>query len=139
MAKMTAEEIITKRIELKKNIDHALIERLNNYNTLITDVSLIDMAFTEEFSNAVEAKQIAEQKSQQAHYEAEMEKQRAEATINKARGEAEAQRLLQKNLTPKLLELKAINKWDGHLPLIMGSKMNGFIDINKLNTMSYKR
>lgn len=129
MSKMTAEEVITRRLELKQNIDKALIKRLENYATIVTDVSLIDMAFTDQFSEAVEAKQIAEQKSQQATYEAVMAQRHADAEINRARGQAEAQKLLQQTLTPELIRLKAMEKWDGHLPQFIGNGPIPFINL----------
>ena len=51
--------------------------------------------------------------------------------MNLAKGEAEAQRLLRENLTPELLEKEVIQKWDGKLPLIVGSSTK-LLDLSKL-------
>jgi regulator of protease activity HflC (stomatin/prohibitin superfamily) len=93
-ARRTVEEAITKRDELKEDFDNALGDRLDKYGILILDTSVVDLSFSPEFAKAVEEKQIAEQKSQRAVYVAREAEQQAQADINRAKGKAEAQRLL---------------------------------------------
>ena len=121
-AQKNAEEIITKRTELKQQIDVELKDRLNDYGILVDDVSLVNIAFSPEFTKAIEAKQIAEQQAKQADYEALKAEKTAQADINRARGQAEAQRLQKLTLTPELLQKEAINKWDGKFPMVMGGE-----------------
>ncbi|MFB2769723.1 prohibitin family protein [Pelatocladus sp. BLCC-F211] len=138
-AKKTAEEIITKRTELKQEIDNYLKTRLAAYGVIVDDVSLVDFAFSPEFSRAIEAKQIAEQEAKQAEFIAKRATQEAQADINRAKGQAEAQKLLRLTLTPELLQKQAIEKWDGHFPTVMGG--NGslpLININPANLDSQK-
>ncbi|MCP6763205.1 MAG: prohibitin family protein [Fischerella sp. CENA71] len=139
-AKKTAEEIITKRTELKQEIDNYLKTRLAAYGVIVDDVSLVDFAFSPEFSRAIEAKQIAEQEAKQAEFIAKRATQEAQADINRAKGQAEAQKLLRLTLTPELLQKQAIEKWDGHFPTVMGG--NGslpLININLANLDSQKQ
>ena len=119
-AQKNAEEIITKRTEVKKQIDVELKERLSNYGILVDDVSLVNVSFSPEFAKAIEAKQIAEQQAKQADFEALKAEKTAQAEINRAKGQAEAQRLQKLTLTPALLQKEAINKWDGKFPTVMG-------------------
>lgn len=119
-ARRTVEEAITKRDELKQDFDDALGERLAKYGILVLDTSVVDLNFSEEFSKAVEEKQIAEQRAQRAVYIAREAEQEAEATVNRAKGQAEAQRLLRETLTGELLQKQAIEKWDGHFPQVLG-------------------
>ncbi len=121
-AKLTAEEILTKRMALKQAMDMAITERLAYFGLLVEAVNLADFGFTAEFDKAVEAKQIAEQQAKQAHYEAQKATQQALAEIEKAKGQAESQRLLKASITQDLINKLAIEKWDGHLPTIMLSK-----------------
>ncbi|AFY34698.1 band 7 protein [Calothrix sp. PCC 7507] len=51
-AKKTAEEIITKRTELKEEIDKSLKIRLAAYGLIVDDVSLVNFAFSPEFGKA---------------------------------------------------------------------------------------
>lgn len=108
-----AEELLTKRDEVKTVLDKKLSERLLTYWVQIDTVSLTDVRFSEEFNTAIEAKQVAEQLSQQAQYEVETAK--AEAEKNAAQTEA---------LTPEILQKMWIEKWDGKLPQVMSDDSN---------------
>jgi regulator of protease activity HflC (stomatin/prohibitin superfamily) len=119
-AKKTAEEIITKRTELKDEIDNNLKKRLAAYGLLVDDVSLVNFSFSPEFSKAIESKQIAEQEAKQAEFVALKATKDAEAEVNRAKGQAEAQRLQRQTLTPELLQKQAIEKWNGQFPTVMG-------------------
>jgi regulator of protease activity HflC (stomatin/prohibitin superfamily) len=132
MARYTAEEIITKRGEVKAGVDQALTERLGAYHIGVDDISLVHVHFSERFSDAVEAKQVAEQEAKRAEFIALKAVKEAEATVNRARGEAEAQRLLKESLTPELLQRQAIQQWNGNLPLIVGGEGTKLLDINQL-------
>ncbi|MEG4072636.1 prohibitin family protein [Microcoleus sp. Pol14C2] len=132
MAKYTAEEIITKRGEVKAAVDDSLTLRLVTYHIAVDDISLVHVHFSERFSEAVEAKQIAEQEAKTGEFLALKAVKQAEAKVNLAKGEAEVQRLLRDNLTPELLERQAIEKWDGKLPLITGDGGKNLLDLRKL-------
>ncbi|MEG4497414.1 prohibitin family protein [Microcoleus sp. F10-C6] len=132
MAKYTAEEIITKRGEVKAEVDNFLTLRLVTYHIAVDDISLVHVHFSERFSDAVEAKQIAEQEAKKGEFLALKAAKEAEAKVNLAKGEAEVQRLLRNNLTPELLQRQAIEKWDGKLPLIVGDGGKNLLDLRKL-------
>ncbi|BAZ04201.1 prohibitin family protein [Calothrix sp. NIES-3974] len=114
-AKRTVEEAITKRSELKEDFDSALGQRLDKYGIVILDTSVVDLTFSPEFAKAVEEKQIAEQKAQRAVYVAREAEQEAQADINRAKGKAEAQRLLAETLKAQggelVLQKEAIEAW----------------------------
>ncbi len=114
-ARRTVEEAITKRAELKQDFDTALGERLEKYGIIVLDTSVVDLAFSPEFSKAVEEKQIAEQRAQRAVYVAQEAEQEAQAEINRAKGKAEAQRLLAETLKTQggqlVLQKEAIEAW----------------------------
>ncbi|NEO31185.1 MAG: prohibitin family protein [Symploca sp. SIO3C6] len=119
-AKKTAEEIITKRTELKQEIDTDLKARLEAYGVLVDDFSLVNVSFSSEFAKAIEAKQIAEQEAKRAEFEALKAEKEAIAEVNRAKGQAEAQRLQRVTLTSELLQKQAIEKWDGKFPTVLG-------------------
>ncbi|NJO75580.1 MAG: prohibitin family protein [Leptolyngbyaceae cyanobacterium RM1_406_9] len=114
-ARRTVEEAITKRDELKQDFDTALSDRLEKYAVIVLDTSVIDLSFSKEFSQAVEEKQIAEQRAQRGVYVAQEASQVAQADINRAKGRAEAQRLLAETLKAEGGELvllkEAIEAW----------------------------
>lgn len=135
-ARRTVEEAITKRTELKTDFDNALGERLDKYGIIILDTSVVDLAFSPEFSRAVEEKQIAEQRAQRAVYVAQEAQQEAQADINRAQGRAEAQRLLAETLKAQggqlVLQKEAIEAWrngGSQMPrvLVMDGKSNSTV------------
>ena len=133
-AKKNAEEIITKRTELKQEIDTQIKKRLATYGILVDDISLVNVSFSPEFAKAIEAKQIAEQEAKRAEFEALKAEKEAQAEVNRAKGQAEAQRLQRETLTPQLLQKQAIEKWDGRFPMVMGgSGALPFINISPKN------
>ncbi|MGK7946415.1 MAG: prohibitin family protein [Microcystaceae cyanobacterium] len=114
-AKRTVEQAITQRNELKEDFDNALNSRLNKYGVIVLDTSVVDLNFSPEFSKAVEDKQIAEQRAQRAVYIAQEAEQQAQADVNRAKGKAEAQRLLAETLKAQggslVLQKEAIEAW----------------------------
>ncbi|NJO80713.1 MAG: prohibitin family protein [Cyanobacteria bacterium RM1_2_2] len=131
IAQRPVTDILQERVALKNEIDTALTERLQPYGVMVDDVSLVNFAFSEEFNTAIEAKQVAEQQAQQAAFKAQQAEQEAKAEINRARGQAEAQRLVRETLTPEILQQRAIEKWDGRFPTVMtGEGSTPFINLN---------
>ena len=129
-ARRTVEEAITKRTELKEDFDDALGSRLEKYGIIVLDTSVVDLNFSPEFARAVEEKQIAEQKARRAVYIAREAEQEAQADINRAKGKAEAQKLLAETLKAQggelVLQKEAIEAWregGAQMPrvLVMGS------------------
>jgi regulator of protease activity HflC (stomatin/prohibitin superfamily) len=114
-AKRTVEEAITRRSELKEDFDNALSTRLEKYGILVLDTSVVDLNFSPEFARAVEDKQIAEQRAQRAVYITQEAEQQAQAEVNRAKGKAEAQRLLAETLKEQggglVLQKEAIEAW----------------------------
>jgi regulator of protease activity HflC (stomatin/prohibitin superfamily) len=114
-AKRTIEEAITKRDDLKADFDEALNSRLDKYGIVVLDTSVVDLTFSPEFARAVEEKQIAEQRARRAVYVAREAEQQAQADINRAKGRAEAQRLLAETLKNQggqlVLQKEAIEAW----------------------------
>jgi regulator of protease activity HflC (stomatin/prohibitin superfamily) len=114
-ARRTVEEAITKRSELKEDFDFALGDRLAKYGIIVLDTSVVDLTFSPEFARAVEEKQIAEQRAQRAVYVAREAEQEAQAEVNRAKGKAEAQRLLAETLKAQggqlVLQKEAIEAW----------------------------
>ncbi len=132
MTKYTAEEIITKRGEVKAGVDETLTQRLANYQLAVDDISLVNVHFSQRFSEAVEAKQIAEQDAKRAEFITQKALVEAQAEINRAKGQAESQRLVRETLTPELLQKLAIEKWNGQFPTVLGG--NGALPFVNIDT-----
>jgi regulator of protease activity HflC (stomatin/prohibitin superfamily) len=130
-AQFTAEELITRRPEVSSAIRDVLEARLSARGILVESVAITDFNFSEEFTRAIEAKQVAEQDAlraqnelRRAQIEAQQQVARAEAEakarLEVARAEAEALRLQREVISPALLQLRFIERWDGVLPRFMG-------------------
>jgi regulator of protease activity HflC (stomatin/prohibitin superfamily) len=131
VAKRPVENILQERGALKNEVDAALAARLAPYGVIVDDVSLVNFGFSPEFNAAIEAKQVAEQEAKQAAFRAKQAEQEAQAEVNRAKGQAEAQRLLRQSLTPEILQQQAIEKWDGRFPTVMtGEGTMPLINVN---------
>lgn len=135
-ARYTAEELITKRPAVSAEIQEALTLRLLDSYISVDAFSIISFSFSQTFTDAIEAKQTAEQNALKAKRDLDRIKVEAEQTIAAATAEAEALRLQKMNISPDLIELrkieanlKAIEKWNGILPNVTGAGAIPFIGV----------
>jgi regulator of protease activity HflC (stomatin/prohibitin superfamily) len=137
-AKYTAVELITQREKIRGEIKTLLQTRLLTYNILVDDFSIVNFKFSQQFEQAIESKQTAEQLALKAQRDLERIKIEADQKVASAKAEAESLRLQKENVTAQLLELrrieasiKAIEKWDGRMPQFTGGALP-FIDLKNL-------
>ena len=126
-AQYTAEELVTRRIEVSEKIREALEQRLRRHGVIVDNLAAVNYDFSAVFDKAIEDKVEAEQKKLTAERDLERIKVEAEQALAKARGEAEALKAKRLEITPDLLRLKqlenesdAIRKWNGQLPQVTG-------------------
>jgi len=126
-ATYTAEELITKRPEVKDQIKTELANRLSPFDIIVVDISITNFDFAKSFNDAIEAKQVAEQKVQKAKRDLQRIEIEAEQKVTQAKAEAESLRIQKQQITSDLLKLRqieneraAIEKWDGRLPQVTG-------------------
>jgi prohibitin 2 len=131
----TAEELVSRRQEVRDQIRTQLRERLAHNGVIVDEFSIVNFAFSREFNVAIESKTTAEQLKLKAERDLERIRIEAEQKISSAKAEAEALRLQKEIVTDNLIRLrqiemqqKAIDKWDGKLPQVTGGAMP-FIDI----------
>ena len=143
-AKYTAVELVSNRAEVSMLLDDGLNEKLNGYGIFINELNIINWDFSEEYINAVEAKQVAEQnliktrtEQEQALVIANTEARKrviaAEAEANEikvlAEANAESNRILTESISELLIRYQTVAKWDGKLPTVMSGNDNLLIDI----------
>lgn len=154
-AKFTAEELVTKRETVKLQIQEALENFINN--TLeekdltgavqVANLAITDFNFSDEFNMAIEAKVKAEQEALQARNEKIRRTTQAEAAAaerklaadaeaystevqSKARADAISREAAALKDSPELIQLRAIEKWDGALPRLSGAGAIPFLNID---------
>ena len=135
-ARYTAESLVEKRNELAEEIEALLAAKLEPYSIEVSGTSIEDMDFTDAFTDAVEAKQVAQQNKLRAETEAEQRKVEAQAaadvrkleadaaayeTTTKAGAEAAANQQIAASLTPELIQYLYAQGWNGELPKITGN------------------
>lgn len=90
MAKYTAENLIGQRETLASEIETFLAAQLEEYNIEVVSSAIEDMDFTDSFTNAVEAKQVAAQNKLQAQIVQEQKTMEAQQEAARKKIEAEA-------------------------------------------------
>ena len=141
-SKFTAEELISNRNSLSDSMCELLRGDLKVNGINVISISIENIDFTDAFTNAVEAKQVAtqekqrartqqEQQTMEAQQEAERKKIAAEAAAEvkriqadadayeiktKADAEAEANEKIAATVTEELINYTQAQNWDGRLP-----------------------
>lgn len=132
----TAAEQIQKRLEMSAKALTALNTAFEGKNVAIEKADITDVSFSESFTQAIEAKVTAVQQAEAAKNKLEQVKYEAQQTIETAKATAEAQRIQAQSLAAQggedYVALKAIEKWNGILPvqMIPGSSVP-FINLTK--------
>ena len=154
-SKYTAENLVANRETLSESIRDGLYEELKDYGINVISLSIENIDFTDAFTDAVEAKQVAAQRKLQAEIEqsqmtmetqqqAERQRINAEAAANVARinadadayavkvrseAEAEANKLIAESLTDLLIRSNEIEAWDGRLPTYIAGESSATLPI----------
>lgn len=137
-ARFTAEELITKRTEVRDQIASQLREKMTRHGLVLDEFSIVNFAFSQSFAGAIEAKVRAEQEKLKADRDLQRIEVEAEQRLAGARAEAESLRLQRGEVTPLLLELRrveaerlAIAKWNGVLPTTtLGTGVQPFLNLS---------
>lgn len=132
-AKYTAEELITKREQVREDVKNHINDKLSPRGIEIDDFNIVDFNFSKSFNEAIEAKVTAEQSALAAKNKLEQIKFEADQKVAEAKGKAEAMRIESEALktNPQVLQLRALEKWDGHMPLVTGNTVP-FVDLKSL-------
>jgi regulator of protease activity HflC (stomatin/prohibitin superfamily) len=138
--KYTADELISNRavfeVEVRRLLDGQLLKEgfiINQFTSNLIYPNTFKKSI-EAKNNAVQAALRAENEVKTAEAQAKIKvataNGNAEAMLTAAKAEAEANRMKQATLTPMLLQLEWINKWNGKLPeTMLGDKSNTMIGI----------
>lgn len=160
-SKYTAENLVSAREQLSIQIRDNLSREMERYGISIISVSIENIDFTDAFTDAVEAKQVAAQRKLQAEIEQEQktmeteqqaERQKIEAdakaavvkinadaeaysTRVKAEAEAEANKKIAESLTDNLIQFTQINTWNGQLPTYVSGGAAEALPVLSLNAV----
>lgn len=131
IAKYTIEEFVSKRAIISAEIFRDLQDDFAEYGLNVSNVSIVNHDFSDEYEKAVEEKKIAEQAVQKAKSEqeklaivAENKVKLAEYALKEKELQAKANSIESNSLTPQLLKKMMIEKWNGELPKVQGNSSN---------------
>ena len=132
-AQFSAEELITKRDEVRLLAEEELTKQLGPYFIVVENFNIVNFDFSTEYQQAIEAKQVAQQQvetSKQKLAQAEID---AQTVIAQAKGQADAQKALNQTgaLTPEYLQYLFLTKWNGILPQVMTGGSDTMIDVSR--------
>jgi len=122
-AQYTAEELITRREDVKEALRISITEDLAINNIIVDNIFITDFNFSISFNDAIEAKVTAEQSALEQKNKLEQVKYEAEQRITEATAEAESIKIQAEAITQQggkdYVQMKAIEKWNGVLPVQM--------------------
>jgi len=120
-AQYTAAELLTKRADVTNAIEIAMIKKLQTRGIIVDQFSIVNFAFSPQFTQAIEGKQAAQQDAEKAQF-----------TLQQAQLNAQANQVQTAALTDSILEQQAIAKWNGVLPGTVAGQGSIFnIPLNK--------
>jgi regulator of protease activity HflC (stomatin/prohibitin superfamily) len=130
-AQFTAEQLITRRTEVSDKIAALLREKLKRHGIVVDEFAIINFSFSPSFTAAIEAKVNAEQEKLKAERDLMRIRVEAEQKVTSAKAEAESLRLQRLEVSPDVLALRTIEKWNGQLPQVTSS-VSPLLDISKI-------
>lgn len=145
-AQFTAEELITKRTEVREKIQTLLIEKIEHRGIIVDAFNIVDLNFSASFNKAIEAKVTALQEALKAENDLERIKFEAQQQVAEAQGKADA-RIAEAEAEAKAIRIQAqsisaqggqayidkiiAERWNGQLPVYMLNDVVPFINIGQ--------
>lgn len=94
IAQYNAEQLLTHREHVSREIREAIVQRAQQFNILMDDVSITHLTYGKEFAKAIEEKQVAEQEAERQKFIVAKAEQERQATVIRSEGEAEAAKMI---------------------------------------------
>jgi len=122
------DSLINNRPAFEKEVEALLKERLSQRGFTFSNIQS-SVKPNEVLQAAIDAKNTAVQNALKVENEKKAAIAEAEKMVAAAKGKADANRILQQSITPELIQLKAVEKWDGKLPLSTSGNTLPFLQL----------
>lgn len=122
------DSLINNRPAFEKEVEALLKERLSTRGFTFTNIQS-SVKPNDVLQAAIDEKNTAVQNALKVENEKKAAIAEAEKVVAAAKGKADANRILQQSITPELIQLKAVEKWDGKLPLSTGGNTLPFLKL----------
>jgi len=134
VARYNANELLTKRDQVSREISIDLQQRAKNFNIILEDVAITHLSFSPEYARAVEAKQVAQQDAERAKYIVIGAQQEKKTIITKAKGEAESATLIGTAVkrNPGFMKLRRIDAARDIADIVAGSGNKVYLNADSL-------
>lgn len=112
VAQYNADQLLTMREKISRQISETLEERARAFNLVLDDVSITHLLFGQEFTQAIEFKQVAQQEAERSKFVVMQEEQLKRVKVIEAEGESEAATLISEALQKNgegLIEVRRID------------------------------
>jgi len=117
VAKYNAAALLSQRDQVSSTIRSTLEARARHFYLILDDVSITHLTFGKEFSEAIEAKQVAQQIAERAKYIVDQAREDKKSIIIKAQAEATSAELIGKAVkdNPSNVLFCILSKWASFL------------------------
>lgn len=134
VAQYNASELLTKRDLVSKLIREMLMKRAGDFKILLDDVAITHLAFSKEYTAAVEAKQVAQQDAERAKYIVERALQEKKSIVIRAEGEATSAQLIGNAIqnNPAFIQLRRIEAAKEIATMVVGSANKVYLNADSL-------
>jgi len=134
VARYNANELLTKRDQVSREISLDLQTRAKSFNIILEDVAITHLSFSPEYARAVEAKQVAQQDAERAKYIVIGAQQEKKTIITKAKGEAESATLIGTAVkrNPGFMKLRRIDAARDIADIVAGSGNKVYLNADSL-------
>ena len=122
------DSLINNRPAFEKEVENLLKERLSQRGFTFSNIQS-SVKPNDVLQAAIDAKNTAVQNALKVENEKKAAIAEAEKVVAAAKGKADANRILQASITPELIKLKAVEKWDGKLPLSTSGNTLPFLEL----------
>ena len=112
VAQYNADQLLTMREAVSRQINDELGQRAKQFNLLLDDVSITHLTFGQEYTQAIEFKQVAQQEAERSKFVVMKAEQEKRVSVIEAEGESEAAQLISDALSKHgsgLIEVRRID------------------------------
>jgi len=134
VARFNASQLITQRQQVSLLVRKELTERAQDWNLIMDDVAITELSFSQQYTAAVESKQVAQQEAQRAQFIVERAKQERQQKVVQAEGEAQAAKLIGEAmaLNPGYIKLRKIRAAQNIARTVASSKNRVYLNAQSL-------
>ncbi len=117
LCQYNADQLLTQREKISREIRTQLQERAAEFNIILDDVSMTHLTFGNDFTKAIEMKQVAQQDAERSKFVVLRAEQEKKAAIIRAEGESEAAKLISDALKANGNGMIEVNRIDAAIQI----------------------